>query len=684
MQFSITLADFLGIWGAFILFPLILIVPGYVIGRWTNVLGFSKGNQGLSKSLLLSVTVCPWCTYFLLRTGGVPLAGGFYLVFWVAFIVLYLKERNQLIHSLTVDLLQPRVLTIVMVGLVLGSFMLVDLGFGDHLVRMQMSLDYAKHVSVTDAVTRTGVPPVNPTFYPGEARPTFYYYFWFMMCSVVDMLGGRFVGAREAVLAGTMWCGLALVALVQVFMSRWGARIVRGLKPVDHAWGYVLLGVTGLDLLVIGLDWMLQSAGSESIPLPANIEWWNDQVVSWLGTTLWVPHHLAAFLSCMLSFMLIVGRGDKIQKREPLWAIVLGAVGLASALGMSVWIGIIAGFIMIAWLSVVAYQKEYEDVRNGLSASLLALLLALPFVLDLNEVNHLRQFPLDFTVRHFYKLQSFLAVIGEPYSSIVRTLVLPLNYGIELGFFALGGLMYLGYRKRKRVPLNREELFLMVMMTASIVFCSFIRSAVVLNDLGWRGFLFVQFPLLFFSIPLVVRLVGRPFDQGYRLEPVIRQVAIAMIFISSVGIAYETYAMRFRPFGPPGAGAVEIRKAYEWVDEHLPITAVIQHNPDGEVEYFHARYGNRQVVVADWVYGPLYGVDMEQFESTMKDVSALFLPEITKEEGIAISQRLGIEALVVKQTDAIWGEADAWVSDIKKLYESECCRVYEIPRHSGR
>ncbi|MFK7847956.1 MAG: hypothetical protein AB8G77_21900, partial [Rhodothermales bacterium] len=81
--------------------------------------------------------------------------------------------------------------------------------------------------------------------------------------------------------------------------------------------------------------------------------------------------------------------------------------------------------------------------------------------------------------------------------------------------------------------------------------------------------------------------------------------------------------------------------------------------------------------------GPLYGVDMELFDSTMKDVKTLFLPETKADEGISISRRLGIQVLFVKQTDAIWNERETWVSHIKKIYESDCCRIYKIPDHSN-
>ena len=673
-----TIADLLALWSAFLLFPLVSIVPGYVILKWTDVLAFSKGHQ-LSKSLLASIALVPWFTYVLWRFTGPVGAGLFYAILWSVFGYWIIRLRGALFADLVVELRRPKVLIILALGLTVGSLMLVDIEVDGHLIRMQMSHDYVKHIAVTDAVSRTGIPPINPSFYPAESIQLFYYYFWFMFCSVVDLIGGVFVGPRAAVLAGTLWCGLAVVSLVHLFLDRWGARILPGTPPRAYRWGILLLLVTGLDITVVFFDWLTQNLlGTGSAPL-INVEWWNDQIVSWLGTVLWVPHHMGSFIGCMLAFMLVVDSGGQRAGRSSWPAITIAAIALASALGMSIWVAIVAGFIMGAWIVVSWAYKEVQAVKAGVITSVLAVVLALPFVFDMSAANNLSRFPLDFTVRHFYKLHLVLAPFGEPVVSIGKFLALPINYGIELGFFALGGMLYWAYRKQNVQPLNLEERFLVTMLGATMLFCSFVRSAVVLNDLGWRGFLFVQFVLLLLTIPVMSRLMDPRGKTDFFLSNIARKVAVAMLVLSTCSMAYETFSLRFRYLGPSGAGTTDIRLAYEWVDAEMPQEAIVQHNPDYDVDYFHAQYGNRQVVVADRVYGMLYGVDEVTFDKTMVSVNRLFDPALSQQEGIRISQDLGIDALFVKESDEIWGTSEAWISDLVVLYENATCRIYEIP-----
>jgi hypothetical protein len=40
-------------------------------------------------------------------------------------------------------------------------------------------------------------------------------------------------------------------------------------------------------------------------PVPT-IEWWNpEQVTAWFTAALWVPHHVAALIACLMGFLLL-------------------------------------------------------------------------------------------------------------------------------------------------------------------------------------------------------------------------------------------------------------------------------------------------------------------------------------------------------------------------------------------
>jgi hypothetical protein len=72
--------------------------------------------------------------------------------------------------------------------------------------------------AITASISRTGVPPQNPYFFPGRPFPLHYHYFWFLLCSIVEQLGGVAVSPRHAIIAGTLWCGLGLMAVIALYM----------------------------------------------------------------------------------------------------------------------------------------------------------------------------------------------------------------------------------------------------------------------------------------------------------------------------------------------------------------------------------------------------------------------------------------------------------------------------------
>src|SRR5690606_16677857 len=226
-----------------------------------------------------------------------------------------------------------------LIWIFIGTFSLIDLQVGQRLYFSVTSYDYTKNISVTDAITRTGVPPVNPSFRPGYDVPLFYYYFWFMMCSLVDRVGGALVDARGAVFGATLWGGLALMAIVALALRflhpndqlNIHTRALTGIAllgiigldifaitaetamsfalmpiialelrvphPNDHLnihtrtlTGIALLGITGLDISAI----TAQTAMSFALGLRefrSDLEWWNEQVTAWADAALFVPHH---------------------------------------------------------------------------------------------------------------------------------------------------------------------------------------------------------------------------------------------------------------------------------------------------------------------------------------------------------------------------------------------------------
>ena len=91
-------------------------------------------------------------------------------------------------------------------------YCLVDIQLGNRLYYTVVSLDYTTRAALIDAITRTGAPPINPSYYPGHPEPlTFLYYFWYILGSLIDQPGGKWVDSRAALFASVCWCGLGLM-----------------------------------------------------------------------------------------------------------------------------------------------------------------------------------------------------------------------------------------------------------------------------------------------------------------------------------------------------------------------------------------------------------------------------------------------------------------------------------------
>src|ERR1019366_2491474 len=72
-----------------------------------------------------------------------------------------------------------------------------------------------------------------------------------------------------------------------------------------------LLAVTGADLLPAIGSIFGQTA------LNGDMEWWsNDQISSWADSFLWVPHHVASLLCCLVAFLLFWMGGTAAGKRD--------------------------------------------------------------------------------------------------------------------------------------------------------------------------------------------------------------------------------------------------------------------------------------------------------------------------------------------------------------------------------
>lgn len=698
---------------AFCLFPVFLFIPGYVLAWTLNVLEFrtrSIAGQG-ALSIAISVSVVPIVTYLIARAFSLRTALGFYGVVAMIFVAIIIRHRPGLLSTLfdpspiNGNRILKRSLAWVFGWTIIALLLLSDVQIGQHLYPNIVSFDYAKHIAVTDAITRTGVPPVNPSFFPGHGIDLFYYYFWFLLCSLVDIIGGEVINARMAVFAGTAWAGIALLAVIALYL--------RFKSPPYHVKIHQrffiaagLLLISGFDIVPVVLETLL----SRDATLFPSVEWWNDQITAWLNAILWVPHHVAGLVAVMTGFLLhsSIEPGPKTFKNRAL--IVLVALAYSSALGLSIWVTFGFTVFFAVWM-ILSFSKGWVvEMRIGLLAGVLALTLSWLFLADLNRARLQNTPPVVLSVRSFWPIEHYLQDYGAGPRRIVtfNLLFLPLNYFIELGFFLIAGVLFWRTRLKSTAHLTRDETALLLMALCAALVATFVKANIKYNDLGARSFMLVQFPLLLWSVSVVMsakdRLCGPDAKQEMVASPrgtMLLALALSLC-LGAMTVFYDVVMMKLYPMKgdlmkalTPNSGqydegegfrTYEIRLAYEWVNRYLPPSAIVQHNPEVKhdllygkwrIDVYHGLYGHRQVIAADPEYGTLYGIPMSLYTPISSVIARIF--SVSADQSIVNEgcKTLGITTLVVKNTDPVWDSPDSWIEAQLPLFGNNFVKVFD-------
>jgi hypothetical protein len=679
---------------AFVLFSLFVFVPGYVLSWCLDLLGFR--SRTLPARFVISVPVSiaafPVLTYLAWHWSAnavLVLFGACWLAFCVLFFV---RWRRTVLSRRTVILCG-----IVAGWVVLGMFLLIDLQIKNRLYFPTVSYDYMLRSAITSSITRSGVPPNNPYFFPGQPFPLRYHYFWYLPCSLVDRLGGSLVSARHAIIAGTLWCGIGLMAMVPLYLRFFQPKGAMNLEKRTII-GIALLGVTGLDLIPTAMLSVLRGGVVETI------EWWNAQVTAWITAVLWVPHHVAALIACLTGLLVIyhsLHRRDASRIKHAM-AAVAGGVMFASAIGLSSYVTL-AFAAALGILVLVLLLKRYSSEAAILASSgIVAVAVAVPYLMELSGGSGRSPSgggagggasagPLfQLTVRPFTIADRIVQTSWPDQSWLVpvtNLVLLPVNYFLELGLFSMVGVVM--FRKLRRTEhLHLADLSAFVMAATSILICTFLRSSVITNnDLGWRGFLIAQFFLLIWAAEL--------WDEGFFAAHAKTALIAIFLLFGIGGTVYEISMVRFYTlisddFAIPrdewfpadhhlGERTFAMRELYEQLQRKLPGTATLQHNPNQPLgDVFHGLYADRQAVVETPGCGVVFGGDSNRCNTVMPAIAKIFEnPEKLDWRGIEASCRdLSIDALVVKDTDAVWADQQNWVWTQRPLVANHYARAF--------
>ena len=678
------------------LLPMFLWVPGYALAWLLDLFDFRRRTAGFraALSLPLSIAVCPIATCLLGTFGSMTAVWAAYGAMAVVFLVAH--SRTPLCIRMPDGWVVFGGIALVWLGVAL--FSLVDLQWGNRLYYPANSFDYSLRASWTHAISATGIPPQSPQFLPAHPVALRYHYFWLMMCSLANQIAPRWISARQAEIAGTFWCGLGMMALLAICLRLF---LVNRSAPLRRRVlvGTLLMGITGLDIIP-GLFFLsLYFRGLIDFVLPS-LEAWNEYVDWFLHSIIWAPHAVAALIAAFTGFLL-VGHAPQASSRHavPAYGLLAGAA-LASAIGISIWVAFVFGIFLILWTAVCAWKRWWRETIALLVAGLTSVLLAWPY---LNQImgsggsagagGHV----LEFTVRSF----SLAALIPSWHGMsewtrriLVNGSLLPLNYFLEFGWFFLIGMVKWRQYRTAGKPLARVDLACVLLLATSLLICTFLKSVIAYNDLGWRGLLPAQFVLLLWSVDIwIARDVPSFLPPGWKV------LLIVFLCLGAAGTVYDLALTRVYPILadrgvlPPvpwmasdrrfGERTYAAREAYEWARAATGENAVIQFNPDVVVQDTpEMLYGDRRVVAADTTCKTLVGGDPAQCAPIVRQLAGLY-----PAEGQPVSTSLGdvcrslpVDLFVAKDTDHVWADRQSWVWTEKPLFANRYMRLFGCVR----
>jgi MFS family permease len=464
-----------------------------------------------------------------------------------------------------------------------------------------------------------------------------------------------------------------------------------------------LLSVTGLDILGIIL---VNFSGRTLYP---DAEGWNEPIKAWITTMLWLPHDLAALIGGFIGFLLVWHAAGQEQPRHRVFGVLGAGLAFASAAGASIFLGITFAVACASWLTIAILKHWRWHALLLAGAGILAAVLAAPFLLPLTHglqggttgEPSLNSLPIRFAVRTF-KIPDMLLNPANPGNMLaLNTVLLPLNYFLEFGFFLIVGC--LGVSRIWKYGLrNQTEWAAITISAASLFICTFTKSTVISsNDLGWMSALLVQFILLLWAAEMWNEgLVGfgtsREGQIAKQLRVAPRLVSMTLV-MGVMGSCYGICIQRSYPILADLSGvhkyswlaldqrlgrrSFELRRAYEEMDRILPARAIVQADPAPEIGDIPAElYSGRQMVADVGDCGTVFG-GSKQFcnEVILPRLNPLFDDQqpVSAEMVSETCREFSITALLFKDTDPVWRDKSSWIWKTSSLLSNDFVRVIQ-------
>ena len=688
---------------AICLFWLVIVPPGFVLGWSANLLGFRSRWPlfRLYAATAIGLSVFPVLMHLCWSLGSIRIVWALYGVFWAAFIVLLVLRKVRL-----ADLCPPTAEFLFAAGwILLCGLIILDLRTSGGVYINWASGDHSFRTSVINAIRNSDVLPAsNPFFNSGHPIPFRYHYFWFMLAAFVEAVGGGFIGPRDALFASIAWSGLALVAVASLFLlAQDEGSFAAWRRRTWLAAG--LMSVTGLDLIPFSLITFIVSSALGRFFLPlADFESWNSngQVTSWLGSCIWVPNHVGGLICGCTGVLLILSAYRSSGLSNRITASIAAGLAFASSAGCSVFVVFVFLVALTALFVAGAIRRNRRLLTVLTLSGMVAVIAALPYLLELNAEARGTPFAV-FRPRTF--IPAFWFINGTPSTldargTIVMLLCLPLNFGMELGFFLAVG--FYKYKKARLGGYSRLDKVLVFLLISGMLIGSFLSSvALPQNDLGWRAMLVVQFVLLLWAVEWAQEVLQPALSAaGTRLRGA-AAVAAMMGLIGVAGTAMDATMIRIyglaidhgrgKAVNPEvatsvGSRTAELRAIYTEALKNLPVSELVQENPLVPDPIQQGLYSTWASAARGREYGPSYGGDPAVYFRTEAELGSVFGKTANLESVANVCANTRIGAFVVQDFDPTWGVPDSWIWSVAPVYSGKHTRAFtcaDILRSAG-
>jgi hypothetical protein len=619
--------DLLGLAAATPLAALLLVMPGFGIAALLARAGLlhPQGWKRACWGLLLAPALLPAIDALLVRWLGF----GAMLALHLGLAAVGVRPAWDAVRKVP-----PRWWSAIAFCWVAVAWANVDFDWNGRLYQSAFVIDTVKHAAVVGSLATHGIPLRDPFFARSGAAG--YYYYFYLGPALIHWLGRPLIDSRAAFAAGTLAILLAFPAML-LLVADAAALIGEGARRRFLRILLLLCCVSGFDLLP-GL-WFWARTGHAL----SDLDWWSEEVRWALSSLLFQPHHMTAVIAVLTGCLIVAGPGRPARR-----ALVAG-LAFGTAFGCSVWVAVGAAPILVLWWVYERVRGSPESPWALPLSGVAALLLSLRQIADIAAGRAASGPPLAFALRTVGPAPTLPHSPGE---WILHLAVLPGAYLIEFGIFALGSIFLLTrgrLAESRATPVGR---FLLVSAPVTLILVTFVRSAVMYNDFGWRAIWLAQVPALLWTASVLTA------QRELLPKSTVWTGALALGLVAAV---WDMAGMRI-PFADRSRSYVnnrpdmdyDLRGAYRWADEKFPPQVIVQHNPTGNVRAMDfGLYSDRGVAVADGD-ARLFGASQAAVEARISLLEPIFNRDLPTAELRQRAALAGVGAILLTSVDPLW------------------------------